>query len=263
MRKGKTNIKKFLTALLAGVILLCGCAGTKPEKVELTVFAAASLTETMTEIAELYHVGHPNVTIEFNFDSSGTLKTQIEEGAVCDLFLSAGQKQMNELDAILEESRTDLLENQVVLCVPEGNPANVDGFDDLAARLADGSVFLAMGNADVSVGQYTRKILTYYELDEETLAAAGVLTYGTNVKEVTTQIAEGAVDCGVIYSTDAFSAELTIVDTATADMCGQVIYPAAVIESSIHPKEAQEFLDFLRTDDAVAVFEAVGFRVLT
>lgn len=255
-------MKKIAAMLLAGMMLLCGCTTTKAEQVELTVFAAASLTETMTEIAELYSAEHPNVTIEFNFDSSGTLKTQIEEGAVCDLFLSAGQKQMNELDVVLGESRTDLLENQVTLCVPAGNPANVTGFDDLAARLADGSVFLAMGNADVPVGQYTQKILTYYGLEEEALAAAGVLTYGTNVKEVTTQIAEGAVDCGVIYSTDAFSAGLTIVDTATAEMCGQVIYPAAVLETSTHSKEAQEFLDYLRTDDAAAVFEAVGFKVL-
>ena len=254
-------MKKILPILLAGA-LLGGCVANKPAQVELTVFAAASLTEAMTEIAELYSAEHPNVTIEFNFDSSGTLKTQIEEGAVCDLFLSAGQKQMNELDVVLGESRIDLLENQVTLCVPEGNPANVAGFDDLAARLADGSVFLAMGNADVPVGQYTQKILTYYDLDEKTLAAAGVLTYGTNVKEVTTQIEEGAVDCGVIYSTDAFSAGLTMVDTATAEMCGQVIYPAAVLETSAYPKEAQEFLDYLRTDDAAAVFEAVGFTVL-
>ena len=119
-----------------------------------------------------------------------------------------------------------------------------------------------MGNSDVPVGQYTQKILAFYELDEEALANAGVITYGSNVKEVTTQVSEATVDCGIIYGTDAFSAGLTVVDTATAEMCGQVIYPAAVLNVSKNPEAAQAFLDYLRTDEAMAVFEAVGFSPL-
>lgn len=287
-------MKKFLSLLLAE-LMVCSLAacGTAPassaapeatapasaqtadESVELVVFAAASLTETLTEIAEDYKAIAPNVTLTFNFDSSGTLKTQIQEGAACDVFLSAGQKQMDQLDAaadpavntegldfVAEGSRLDLLENKVTLCVPEGNPAGITSFDDLADKLAAGTVLMAMGNSDVPVGQYTQKVLSYYGLDEAALADAGVLTYGTNVKEVTTQITEASVDCGIVYGTDAFSAGLTPVDTATAEMCGQVIYPAAVLKTSAHPEEAQAFLDYLSTPEAMAVFEAVGFAAV-
>ena len=129
----------------------------------------------------------------------------------------------------------------------------------MIAGLSDGSVMLAMGNADVPVGQYTQKILDYYGLAEEDLAAAGSITYGTNVKEVTTQVSEAAVDCGIIYQTDAFSAGLTVVDTATAEMCGQVIYPAAVLNISKNAEAAEGFLQFLTSDAADAVFSQVGF----
>ncbi len=242
------------------------------EPVELIVFAAASMTETLNQIAELYKEVAPNVTLVYNFDSSGTLKTQIQEGADCDLFISAGQKQMNQLDKdasaevntegldfVLEGTRINILENKVALAVPDGNPKGINSYDDMAKGLSDGSIMLAMGNSDVPVGQYTQKILAYYELDEEELANKGVITYGSNVKEVTTQVSEATVDCGIIYQTDAFSANLTVVDTATKDMCGQVIYPAAVLNISEHPLDAEAFLEYLTGPDASAIFEAVGF----
>ena len=242
------------------------------EPIELIVFAAASMTETMNQIAELYKAAAPNVTIIYNFDSSGTLKTQIQGGADCDIFISAAPKQMNQLDSscdeeknpdrldfVLQGTRINLLENKVALAVPEGNPKNIQSYDDLAAGLKDGSVMLAMGNSDVPVGQYTQKILAYYELNEEELANAGVITYGSNVKEVTTQVSEGTVDCGIIYGTDAFSAGLAVVDTATKDMCGQVIYPAAVMNTTKHEDAARAFLEYLTGGEASAVFEAVGF----
>lgn len=229
------------------------------------------MTETLNQIKETYEKDH-NVTLTFNFDSSGTLKTQIQEGADCDLFISAGQKQMNQLDItadkevntegldfVASDSRVNLLENKVVLVVPEGNPKGIKGFDDLTAKLADGSVLMAMGNSDVPVGQYTQKILSYYKLDETALANAGTITYGTNVKEVTTQVAEGSVDCGIVYCTDAFSAGLTVVDSATKDMCGQVIYPAAVMKNAKHADAAKAFLEYLQSDAAMKVFENVGF----
>ena len=242
------------------------------EPVELIVFAAASMTETMNQIAEMYKTVAPNVTLTYNFDSSGTLKTQIQEGAECDLFISAGQKQMNQLDItadpevntdkldfVLEGTRINLLENRVTLCVPEGNPKDIKSFDDLADKLKEGSVLMAMGNSDVPVGQYTQKILAFYGLDEEKLAKDGVITYGTNVKEVTTQVTEASVDCGVVYCTDAFSAGLTPVDYATKEMCGQVIYPAAVLNVSKNQEAAKEFLAYLQTDEAMKAFETVGF----
>ena len=278
--------KLFALLIAAAMVLgLAACAApateetaapeeTVPEAepVELIVFAAASMTETMNQIAEMYKTVAPNVTLTYNFDSSGTLKTQIQEGAECDLFISAGQKQMNQLDItadpevntdkldfVLEGTRVNLLENRVTLCVPEGNPKDIKSFDDLADKLKEGSILMAMGNSDVPVGQYTQKILAFYGLDEEKLAKDGVITYGTNVKEVTTQVTEASVDCGVVYCTDAFSAGLTPVDYATKEMCGQVIYPAAVLNVSKNQEAAKEFLAYLQTDEAMKVFEAVGF----
>ena len=245
------------------------------QSVELIVFAAASLTETLTAIGETYSAEHPGVTFRFNFDSSGTLKTQIQEGADCDLFISAGQKQMNQLDItasadvnkdrldfVDSETRVDLLENKVVLCVPEGSDKGIDSFDALAEHLKAQDILFCMGNSDVPVGQYTQKILAYYDLDEEALAAAGVITYGSNVKEVTTQITEASVDAGVVYCTDAFSAGLTPVDEATKEMCGQVIYPAAVLKAAPNAETAKEFLAYLQTDRAATVFEGVGFSAV-
>ena len=230
------------------------------------------MTETMTTLGEQYMADHPEVTIVFNFDSSGTLKTQIQEGADCDIFISAGQKQMNQLDItadasvntegldfVLEGTRFNILENKVALAVPEGNPANINSYDDLITGLKEGSIMLAMGNSDVPVGQYTQKILSYYELVEEDLAAAGVITYGSNVKEVTTQVSEATVDCGIIYQTDAFSVGLTVVDTATAEMCGQVIYPAAILNVSKNVDAAEDFLDYIVSDAGDEVFASVGF----
>lgn len=273
--------KKLLSLLLAMAMIfaLAACSSNNEPKdaddnkarEEVVVFAAASMTETLNQIKETYEKDH-NVTLTFNFDSSGTLKTQIQEGADCDLFISAGQKQMNQLDItadkevntegldfVASDSRVNLLENKVVLVVSEGNPKGIQGFDDLAAKLADGSVLMAMGNSDVPVGQYTQKILSYYKLDETALANAGTITYGTNVKEVTTQVAEGSVDCGIVYCTDAFSAGLTVVDSATKDMCGQVIYPAAVMKNAKHADAAKAFLEYLQSDAAMKVFENVGF----
>lgn len=261
----------LLIALMMALTALCVPAAAE-SSTELIVFAAASMTETLTELKTAYEVANPGVSLILFFESSGTLKTQIQEGAECDLFISAGQKQMNQLDIsadasvntegldmVLQGSRINLLENKVALVVPEGNPKGIESFDDLAEKLGAGTVFMAMGNSDVPVGQYTQKILAFYGLDEAALANAGTLTYGTNVKEVTTQVKAASVDCGVVYGTDAFSAGLEIVDTATAEMCGQVIYPAAVMKESRHPEAAQAFLTWLTGEEASAVFSAVGF----
>lgn len=287
--------KKLLALLLVGALsgtMLAGCGGNASddssssapasasaeadaEQVELVVFAAASMTETLTELSNAYMEENPNVNVVLNFDSSGTLKTQIQEGADCDVFISAGQLQMDQLDAnadpsvntegldfVLEDSRFDILENKVALAVPDDNPKDINSYDDMKAGLENGSILLAMGNSDVPVGQYTQKILTYLGLDETALANAGNITYGSNVKEVTTQVSEAAVDCGIIYQTDAYSAGLTVVDTATPEMCGQVIYPAAVLNVSKNPDIAKDYLDFLTSDDADTVFEEVGFTAI-
>ncbi|KAF5077185.1 molybdate ABC transporter substrate-binding protein [Oscillibacter ruminantium] len=285
-----------LTLALAMSLALAACGATAPaassgsasgsgsassapagEPVEIIVFAAASMTETIDQIIEAYKTVAPNVTVIPTYESSGTLLTQIKEGADCDLFISAAQKQMNALDGSLKDdadknpdgldmidasTRINLLENKVTLVVPEGNPKGIESFDQLAEHLKSGDILLAMGNSDVPVGQYTQKIFSFYGLEEDALNTAGVLTYGSNVKEVTTQVSEGTVDCGVIYATDAASAGLTVVDSATAEMCGQVIYPAAVLSGSQHPAEAKAFLDYLTTAESAAIFESVGFTVV-
>ncbi len=288
-------MKRFISLLLALAMALslvaCGNGGSADtnqdannaddqqapaETVELTVFAAASLTESLTAIGEKYMAENENVKINFNFDSSGKLYTQIKEGAPCDLFISAAPKQMNQLDGTLKDdadknpdgldmlvegSRLDLLENKVVLAVAEGSDKGIDSFDKLAELLKSGGVTLAIGNEDVPVGQYTKKIFAYYEIDEAAIAAN--LTYGSNVKEVTTAVSEGTVDCGIIYASDAYSAGLTVAAEATADMCGQVIYPAAVLNTSTRQEAAAAFLAYLQDADASAEFEKVLFTPLS
>ena len=283
------NPTKLLAIILAATMAVftftaCGASETKKdetkeekvEKKDLIVFAAASMTETLEQLKTDYEADHPEINIVYTFDSSGTLKTQIEEGADCDIFISAAQKAMDQLDIkadpevntdgldfIDHDTRFDILENKVVLVVPEGNPKNIKSFDDMKAGLENGSIKMAMGNEDVPVGQYTQKILAYYKLDEKALADSGVITYGTNVKEVTTQVAEGTVDCGVIYETDAYSAGLEKVATATEEMCGKTIYPIAILKNTSDKEAAQAFLDYLCEDHAKEVFEKVGFIPLT
>lgn len=282
-----------LTLALALALGLAACGGGNPgaadrpaaqnsetpapqtETVDVVVFAAASMEATLTEIAELYKEGAPNVTLTFTFDSSGTLRTQIEEGAVCDLFISAAQKQMNQLDAadttgtnegldfVLSDTRINFVENKVVLAVPDDNPKDIQSFQDLAS---DKLSLLCLGNDDVPVGAYSLQILDTLGIDIAGLEADGKVTYASNVSEVATQVKEGAVDCGIIYATDAFTYELSVVDQADADMCDQVIYPAAVMKcggSEASQAAAQAFLDYLHTDEnAIAVLEGVGFTVL-
>ena len=290
-------MKKFFSLLLAlsMALSLTACGGstdtadtatddtadaaateTTAEPVEVVVFAAASMEATLTEIADLYKEVAPNVELIFTFDSSGTLRDQILEGATCDLFISAGQAQMNALDAadttgtnadgndlVYSDTRVDFVENKVVLAVPDDNPAGIESFQDLAT---DKLSLLCLGNEDVPVGSYSLEILDTLGIDIAQLEADGKVTYGSNVSEVATQVKEGAVDAGIIYATDAFTYELTVVDEATADMCSQVIYPAAVMKSTSGEDAqaaAQAFLDYIRTDDAaVAVLEGVGFTVL-
>ena len=277
------------TAAAAAALGLSACGGNSAstdggngsaskddaKKSAIVVFAAAAMTESLTRAGDQFVAANDQYELSFNYDSSGTLKTQIQEGADCDVFISAGQKQMNQmditaasdvntegLDLIDHDTRFDILENKVTLVVPEGNPKNIQSFDDLASHLQAGDILMVMGNSDVPVGQYTQKILAYYNLDEEALASAGTITYATNVKEVTSQVSAGSADCGVIYQTDAYSAGLTVVDSATKDMCGRVVYPAAATKAAPNPEGARAFLDFLKGDEATADFQEVGFTPL-
>ena len=278
-------MKKLFSLVLAlsMALALTACSGsadtdsttddtteTTAEPVELHVFAAASMQESLDQVIEAYKAVAPEVAVVATYDSSGTLKTQIQEGADCDVFISAAPKQMNQLDAeggeentegldlVNSATRLDLLENKVVLAVPEGNPADIQSFEDIGT---DKCKLVALGNDDVPVGSYSIEILTNLGILDE-LESGNKITYGSNVKEVTTQVKEAAADCGIVYATDAYSAGLETVDEATADECRQVIYPAALTASTAHAEEAQAFLDYLTTDDAAAIFESVGFAMV-
>lgn len=271
-------MKRIFALLLLPVLLwacFAGCEKKADAPRELTVFAAASMTETLTELGKQFEIDHPDVKLVFNFASSGKLMDQILAGADCDLFISAAPKQMNALDGSMDAeknpdgndlidtaTRLNLLENKVALVVPDGNPKGIQSYEDLVKGLKDGTILLAMGGEGVPVGQYTRKIFAFFGLDEAALAAQGVLTYGEDVKAVTTQVSEKLVDCGIIYQTDACSAGLTVMDTATEAMCGRVIYPAAVLKNAKNADDAKAFLQFLQTPEAGEVFSAVGFTPL-
>ncbi|MBM6693871.1 molybdate ABC transporter substrate-binding protein [Pseudoflavonifractor capillosus] len=270
--------KPLVCACLISALLLpmwgCSSTPTTSEQTEVVVFAAASLESALTQIAQTYEAQHEDVKLTFTFDSSGTLKTQIEEGAVCDLFLSAAQKQMNQLDSqdttgtntdgldfVYSGTRIDLLENQVVLAVPLENPGKINSFSDLAS----GDDLLCIGNDDVPVGAYSLEILDYlgYSLDQ--LEDQGKVTYASNVSEVARQVQEGVVDAGMVYATDASTYGLNVVDAATPEMCQQVIYPAAVMKSGGADSydAAEDFLTYLYTnEEAISVWKDVGFTLI-
>ena len=270
--------KPLVCACLMSALLLpmwgCSSTPTTSEQTEVVVFAAASLESALTQISQTYEAQHEDVKLTFTFDSSGTLKTQIEEGAVCDLFLSAAQKQMNQLDSqdttgantdgldfVYSDTRIDLLENQVVLAVPPENPGKINSFTDLAS----GEYLLCIGNDDVPVGAYSLEILDYlgYSLDQ--LEDQGKVTYASNVSEVARQVQEGVVDAGMVYATDASTYGLNVVDAATPEMCQQVIYPAAVMKSGEADSydAAEEFLTYLYTnEEAISVWKDVGFTLI-
>lgn len=279
--KNLTKASGLFSVLGLFMILLSGCGDEsafegsqdKSQKTRITFFAAASMTETLSAVAEKYQKEHPDVDIVFSFDSSGTLKTQIIEGAYCDIFMSASTKQMNELDKnsgkaapgadyVQSDTRINLLENKVVLAVPEGNPKNIGSFAELVKSLNEGGVLLAIGNSDVPVGQYTQKLFAYYGLNMDDLYRSKTLTVGNNVKEITSQVKEGVADAGIIYSTDAYSAGLTFVDTANTEMVGKVVYPVAVLKQSKHQKEARDIVNYLKNDESRRIFESVGFTFI-
>ncbi len=233
------------------VLLLGGCTAA-PEN-EIVVFVASSLTQSLTAIAEDYNKASPEVKIVFQFDSSGTLLTQIEQGAYCDVFLSASQEQMESLsiDPVI------LLENTLVLAVPQDNPAGILSFDDLSK---DGVKLVAVGGADVPAGKYAKQVLAYLGL-WDALEAAQKLTFSTSAKEIVTQISMGAVDCGIVYATDAAVAGLHVVAYAPEDSHDNIVYPAAVLPKSENKNEATAFVDYLLSSSATDRFEADGFII--
>lgn len=272
-------MKRFIGLAIAAVMAFtaAGCSvqesaetTEQADKTEIVVFAAASMTDTMNEIVEMYKAVEPDVNIVYNFDSSGTLKTQIQEGADCDIFISAAQKQMNQLDVnggdentegldfVDADTRFNLVSNSVVLITPVGNPADVESFEDLAS---DKVSLIALGNSDVPVGQYSEEIFNYMGIWDE-LNSESKITFGSNVREVLAQVEEGAVDCGVVYSTDAATTDKVEIAAAAPEGSHQdVTYPAAVLKTSKNPEAAKAFIDYLKTGECTEVFEKAGFVI--
>jgi len=262
-------MKKLLAVILTLALTLT--AASALAETELVVFGAASMTEALTQIGTMYEELHPDITLVFNFDSSGTLQTQIEEGAEADVFVSAGQKQMNALDVtadaeknpngqdfIITDTRFDLLTNTIVLIVPEGSDKGITSFEDAATDKVD---LIAMGNSDVPVGQYAQDVYEYLGLWDQ-LNAEGKITFGTNVKEVLAQVEAAAVDCGVVYISDAATGTgITVVATAPEGSHKPVNYPAAVLKGTKHEQEARDFLEYLKGDECAKVFTDIGFQV--
>ena len=232
---------------------------------EITVFAAASMTESMNQIAELYKAVAPDVKVVYNFDSSGTLRTQIQQGAECDVFLSAGQSQMNDIEEqfVLPGTRFNIVSNQVVLIVPKDANKNVNpkGINDFRDVVTDKVFLVALGNADVPVGQYAEQIYKNLGLWEE-LQSMKKTTFGSNVKEVLSQVAAGAVDCGIVYGTDAATNnDVEVVANAPEGSHEPITYPAAILKDPKDEAATRAFVEFLKGREASNIFTSIGFAI--
>jgi molybdate transport system substrate-binding protein len=255
----------LLGALSVGCVAKQGTGGSTgneegAEPIELLISAAASLAYVAEDLTELYKELAPEVTLTFTFGSSGALQTQIEEGAPADIFMSAALKQMDALDEggyLLDGTKQDLLINRVVLIVPQGNPAQIESFEDLDLAKAK---TVALGDpASVPVGQYSEEILTHLGILDQVAAKAN---YGTDVTQVLTWVESGEVDCGLVYATDAATSEqIEIIGEAPEGSHKKVIYPVAVLKESKNIEQAKKFVEFLSSDKAKAAFEAYGFSL--
>lgn len=260
--------KKILKFMLSAVIiggLLAGCTSdTKgEEKQDIYVFIAASLKNTMEEIKIDYEKEHPEVNIIYNADSSGTLQTQIEEGAQCDIFFSAAAKQMNALEEkglITEGSVTNLLENKIVLIKPAGEESVATGFADITNAKS-----IALAGEDVPVGQYARTLFQNLGILEQVMEME--INEGANVTAVLTAVAEASNEIGIVYATDAASMPdaVEILAEASADEVEPAIYPVGLVKCELSSDEeikaAEEFKRYLTEDEKVMEkFVKAGFQ---
>lgn len=270
MKKEIIRRAAMVTAVaMLAVLTACGQTESKGEKetgeknegkkpvTELTVLAAASMTDAMQEIGEAYQETHENIEITYQFDSSGTLKTQIEEGAPADIFISAATKQMDELvqgELVAKDSVFPWLENKVVLIVPKDSEDGPDSFEDAAKEEVP---MIAIGNEDVPVGQYTQTIYQNLGLWENIQAKANL---ASNVRQVLDWVATGNAPCGVVYATDAQIEEnVKVVCEAPKGSCDPVIYPAGMVSASKEKEASAEFLEYLKTEAVSEILEAYGF----
>lgn len=281
MKMKTKNLVTGAIAVLVSAGILTGCSGNRQtettvattaatraevseadssaEPVELLVAAAASLKNAYEEeLIPMFQERYPNITVQGTYDSSGKLQTQIEEGLEADIFMSAAVKQMTSLDEgglIASDTIVNLLENKIVLIVPNGSEHGMKAFEDISNA---GSI--ALGDpASVPAGQYAQEALISLGIWDQ---IQDKVSLGTNVTEVLNQVAAASADAGIVYATDAASmADLVtvIAEAPEGSLSKKVIYPAAMVKRTAHEAEAKAFLEFLQSDDAMTVFEAYGF----
>nr|WP_300849896.1 molybdate ABC transporter substrate-binding protein [uncultured Schaedlerella sp.] len=275
----KKAVRGLLTAMaVSGLLMGCGRgpAGETEQDTEIQVFIAASLNTVMTELAEEFNEIHPEIKITYNADSSGTLLTQIEEGYACDLFFSAAQKQMDQLEAdglAVEGTRADVVNNQVAVVTRKDSGTQVTGLDSLEKAES-----IALAGGSVPAGRYTRQALVNLGKLEEREEAAGITTEEIsqalggveiseqdNVSKVLTAVIEGSCEVGTTYYSDTYGYEddLEILETVSYELTGDVIYPIAqVVNEEADEKQkaaAAEFLEYILSDEAKAVFTSYYF----
>ncbi|MCI6059593.1 MAG: molybdate ABC transporter substrate-binding protein [Dorea sp.] len=263
---------------MAARMMACGSKeeAEEAEEAEIQVFIAASLNTVMTELAEMYNEEHPEVTITYNADSSGTLMTQIEEGYECDIFFSAAQKQMDQLEEdglVVDGTRANVVNNQVVVVTLKDSDTKVTGLENIGD-----AENIALAGGSVPVGKYTRQALVNLGILEEAEDVAAITTQQVsdafggveiseqdNVSKVLAAVVEGSCEVGTTYYSDTYGYEddLTILETVSYDLTGNVIYPIARIINSeaddAQTKAAEDFLAFILSDEAKAVFDAYYF----
>ncbi len=282
--------KRILAALLAGVMVFslaaCSSGGSsqtadngdsqEAEETEIQVFIAASLNTVMTELAEMYNEEHPEVKITYNPDSSGTLLTQIQEGYECDIFFSAAQKQMDDLEEdglVAEGTRANVVNNQVVVVTLKDSGTSVTGLENIGDAES-----IALAGGSVPVGRYTRQALINLGMLPETDDPASITTEQVsealggveiseqdNVSKVLTAVVEGSCEVGTTYYSDTYGYEedLDILQTVSYDLTGNVIYPIARVVNEeadeAQSAAADDFLAFILSDEAKEVFESYYF----
>ncbi len=283
MKKGK--FFKFLGIAALGSLLLTGCGGEKntqsnadepEEAAELNVFIAASLSDVMGEIANVYNETHPNVKINFNADSSGTLMTQIQEGFECDIFFSAAQKQMDTLEKdglIVGDTRKNVVNNQVCVVTYKGSGSKVTGLSNIGDAKS-----IALADGSVPVGKYTRQAMVASKLLSEAEDVSKITTQEIsdalggveiseqgNVSKVRTAVIEGSCEVGTVYYSDTygFESDLEIIEKVSYELTGDVIYPVCRIKNDkadeAKNQAADAFYEFIISDEAKAIFDKYLF----
>lgn len=285
----KRLLAVLLTAVLALGLVACGhqeeessSSSTEAEntdsgeETEIQVFIAASLNTVMEDLAQRFQEDHPNVKITFNADSSGTLLTQIQEGYECDIFFSAAEKQMNDLEEggqVVEGTRHNVVNNQVVVLTLKDSGTSVTGLENLNEAKS-----IALAGGSVPVGRYTRVALMNLGILPETEDAASITTQQVsdalggveiseqdNVSKVLIAVTEGACEVGTTYYSDTYGYEdqVEVLETVSYDLTGNVIYPVCMVENpeadDAQTQAAEEFLNHIISDDAKEVFEAYYF----